>query len=152
MKLQSKLITLPLVVMIVFSQLACDASAYRKAAKASDDIALSLKALQSTVVDLYTADAIDANAARGMSRAIKNATIADDEFIAKIKTLGGKVDEASKPTVVQWVGELSASIATLNAQEAIYIKNPEAKLKLDLTLKTIQAALTIIQTTIGGAK
>ena len=121
----------------------CNDGDVRKAARAADSIASGLAAVQKANEAVFDAGLIDKEDAKAVSLLVKDATLANDVFVAKVRTLK-EIDPSSKVALVRWFGELSASIEKLNQEGVLRVKNPEAKAKLSVAFAAVQAGLDII--------
>lgn len=119
---------------------ACDDSAYRKAAKSAATISTSLKAAQQVNAQLYAQGQLTRDETVAVAQAIGNASAANELFVQRLRLL-----ENGKPAnIAAIVHELALSIDGLS-QAVLHIQDPAARQKIQLTVATIDAAIQLIQ-------
>jgi len=141
------------VLALVLLQAACTDSQLTKAAKASDDIAVSIslaidvkRSLAMSVPPLITPEE-ELTLTLALQR-VNTATMLFREKAMTFKTL----DANTKTALLPLFQTITASVTELNNQGILGIKNQDAKAKVALVLTSLSAALATIQSVLmGGA-
>lgn len=121
----------------------CKDSDLTKAAKAADDISAALGGLETVNEQVYATRLIDAQETIAVSNAISAATLANDQFVANVRSLK-KVDSSNKAQIVSWFGVLAQSLSQLSTQVSFGVKNPDARQQLQASFQIAQAAANVI--------
>lgn len=145
MKRPKKILASLLALVLVLAPLGCSDSDYRKAARAADQIASGLDAVQDLSAKLYTAyRLIDKEEARALQVGVIDATLVNDEFIAKLRALK-RIDGANKQKLGAWFGEVLTSLEKLEDGGAFHVKNENARLQLRAAFRIVRAAIATFQ-------
>ncbi len=129
----------------------CNDDDVRKAARAADGIASGLAGVQKVNVILYQGELISKDETKAIAVLVQQGTLANDEFIAKARTLRD-LDPGNKALMLQWFGEVSASLDKLNREGVLHVKNPEAQARLSVAFASVKAGADIIASLLGGAQ
>jgi hypothetical protein len=150
---KKKTLLIAIVFSLITSQLACKDSQIQKAAKATDDMAvtISLAIDAKRALALTMPPLISPEEEVTVTLALQKVNAAVGAF--RIQAMGiSKLDPNSKAKLLPLFQGISESITDLNNQGLLGIKNPEAKNKLTLILGGLAASLAIVQSVLmGGA-
>jgi hypothetical protein len=120
------------------------ADPYRKAAKASDDIAAALNAMTKIKRELGTSGKLSGDRELALTKLLLKANEADRAFVNEIKKLKADPNPASKATLCTLFNMVSSALTDLNNSGILPVEDAGAKSKLANVFSTITAALTII--------
>jgi hypothetical protein len=129
----------------------CNESQVHKANRTAKQIADDLHEFEAKVEEQYVAGTLDKDEAKNLAQLASDATLADDQFVANLKTLK-TLDAANSSLVVGWFQELADSIQKLNADGVLHIKNPKTKANFILLYQGIDAGLSTLRMLLEGLK
>lgn len=117
---------------------------YRKAAKASDDIAASINTMIKVKRELGTSGKLSRDREVALTNLLQKANDADRAFVNEIKKLKADPNPATKATLCSLFNTVSSALTDLNNSGILPIENADAKSKLTTVFSTITAASSII--------
>jgi len=127
----------------------CDDDDYRKAVRAAAGIATSLAETQAVNERLYAAALIDREEAIAIARMVKEATLANDHFVASLRRYD-RLNKNSRADLVRLVADVARSVRQLNEQGVLRIKNADARLRFRAAVDGAVTALDILAAVIGA--
>jgi len=137
---------------LILSLVACKDESIRKAARASDDMAVTV----SLAIDVkrglgQTGTKLISNEEElALTLGLQKVNTAVRAFHTQVKATKA-LDPASKNQLLQLFSGVTASVAELNQQGVLGIKNEEAKSKVTAALAGFSASFAAIQAALGGA-
>ena len=139
-----------MIYLVIATSIACKDDQIRKAARASDDMAVTIglaidakRALATSTPPLIT-HGEEIQLTLGLQK-VNAAVRAFHNEVARLS----KVDPASKGQLVALFADITKSISDLNNQGVLGIKNPDSKLKLQTILATLNTAIATINAILG---
>jgi hypothetical protein len=117
---------------------------YRKAAKASDDIAAALNTMTKIKRDLGTSGKLSADRERSLTSLLQKANDADRALVNEIKKLKADPNPAQKATLCTLFNTVTSALTDLNNSGILPVEDADAKSKLTTVFSTITAASAII--------
>jgi len=117
---------------------------YRKAAKASDDIAASLNTMIKIKRDLGTSGKLSRDREVALTNLLQKANTADRAFVNEIKKLKADPNPPTKATLCGLFNTVTSSLTDLNNNGILPVEDADAKSKLTSVFSTITAASAII--------
>jgi hypothetical protein len=132
-----------LIFVVLFAQLGCTDTDYRKATRAAAGIATGLGAVQDANESLYKAQLLDKDEARAIAQGVADAVRVNDQFVGRLRTLK-TVDASNKQLVGLWFSEVLTSLEALNQQGVLRVKNADAKAKLSVIFAGVQSSAAIL--------
>jgi hypothetical protein len=132
-----------LIFVVLFAQLGCTDTDYRKATRAAAGIATGLGAIQDANESLYKAHLLDKDEARAIAQGVADAVRVNDQFVGRLRTLK-TIDASNKQLVGLWFSEVLTSLEALNQQGVLRVKNAEAKAKLSVIFAGVQSSAAIL--------
>jgi len=117
---------------------------YRKAAKASDDIAAALNTMTKIKRELGTSGKLSRDREIALTDLLQKANTADRAFLNEIKRLKADPNPATKATLCSLFNTVSSALTDLNNNGLLPIEDADAKSKLTTVFTTITAASAII--------
>jgi hypothetical protein len=151
--MKQKMVLTGLFLLLVFTSLSfkCDGnstppdSPWRPAAKAADDIAISINTMIKTKRALAQQGTLTPAEERPLTEALLKLNTADKALVAKIKTVKSAADvPANKPTLCSMFSTVTAALNDLNNTGIVPIANPSAKTQLTVILNALNASAAII--------
>lgn len=144
-------IKIALVYLVIAASIACKDDSIRKAARASDDMAVTVglaidtkRALATSVPPLITSQEEIA-----LTLGLQKVNTAVRAFHTEVSRLS-KVDPASKGQLLALFSNITQSVSELNNQGVLGIKNEQSKIKLQTVLATLNTAIATIQAVLGA--
>lgn len=137
------------IVAVLLSGWACSESSLHKTNRAAKQVADDLHAFEGQVEQQYAAGNLDRLEAQNLAELASKATLANDTFIARVKSLPA-LDASSAAQVSAWFADLVAQINALNQQGVLQVKNQAAKDNLSLYFQSVTAGLTILEGVLQG--
>lgn len=122
----------------------CKDSDYTKAAKAVNDVAGGLQAVEQIDENLYSAHVIDKDAAKAIAGVVVEASFVNDEAITLLKSTKA-LDTTSKTQLLAYIQQVVQDVNTLQQDGALYIKDPQSKASFDAAIAGVSGALTVVQ-------
>lgn len=116
----------------------------RKAAKAADDIAGSIKAMISLKRQLAQSGKITPQEELNLTNILLKVNSADKIFVTRLKSLRATPDAATKSDLVRMFGEVTAALSDLNTSGIVSIGNADARTQLTNILNAINASVQVI--------
>jgi len=150
---KSKKVLVALLLLLSFTALSfkCDSGGgggvpdpYRKAAKASDDIAASLNTMTRIKRQLGTSGKLSHDREVALTNLLQKANDADRAFVNEIKKLKADPNPATKATLCTLFNTVSSALTDLNNSGILPVEDADAKSKLANVFTAITAATTII--------
>lgn len=126
----------------------CDDSDYRKAARAAAAVGSSLVEVQALNEQAYAANLIDRDEAVAVAKGVREATLANDHFVAALRRYK-KLNKESKADLVRMVADLAREVRALNDQGVLHIKSPTARVKFAAAIAGAVTALDVLAELIG---
>jgi hypothetical protein len=117
---------------------------YRKAAKASDDIAAALNTMTKIKRDLGTSGKLSRDREVALTGLLQKANDADRAFLNEIKKLKADPNPVQKATLCTLFNTASSALTDLNNSGIMPVEDADAKSKLATVFSTITAATGII--------
>ena len=150
--MKSKKVLVALLLLLSFTALSfkCDSGGntvsdpYRKAAKASDDIAASLNTMTRIKRELGTSGKLSHDREVALTNLLQKANDADRAFVNEIKKLKADPNPATKATLCTLFNTVSSALTDLNNSGILPVEDADAKSKLANVFTAITAATTII--------
>lgn len=151
--MKSKKVFVALLLLLSFTALSfkCDSGGggsvpdpYRKAAKASDDIAAALNTMTKVKRELGTSGKLSRDREIALTNLLQKANTADRAFLNEIKKLKADPNPATKATLCSLFNTVSSALTDLNNSGILPVEDADAKSKLANVFTTITAATTII--------
>ncbi|HKC62963.1 MAG TPA: hypothetical protein VKB86_04970 [Pyrinomonadaceae bacterium] len=115
----------------------------RKAAKACDDIAGALKAMEEAKRDLLTNGKITKEESNQLTKLLLKLVDADRTFCNGVRQ-AKQFDATNKPNLTTLFASLTSAINELNSSGILNISNADAKNRLSAIIATINAAIAVI--------
>ncbi len=152
MKRKAVLLGLFLVLALSSMSFKCDGDSatgvpdpWRRAAKAADDIAISINTMIKTKRTLGQQGTITPAEELALTNALLKANTADKALVTEIKKLKSAADvNAQKPNLCSLFGTVASSLTDLNATGLVPISNSNAKTQLATILAAMNASAAII--------
>ncbi|HXI23162.1 MAG TPA: hypothetical protein VNG71_04740 [Pyrinomonadaceae bacterium] len=149
MKSKKALVALLLLLSFTAFSFKCDSGGgvsdpYRKAAKASDDIAAALNTMTKIKRELGTSGKLSRDREIALTDLLQKANTADRAFLNEIKRLKADPNPATKATLCSLFNTVSSALTDLNNNGLLPIEDADAKSKLTTVFTTITAASAII--------
>jgi len=148
---KSKKVFVALLLLLAFTALSfkCDSGStvsdpYRKAAKASDDIAASINTMIKVKRELGTSGKLSHDREVALTNLLQKANDADRAFVTEIKKLKADPNPAQKATLCTLFNTVSSALTDLNNSGILPVEDADAKSKLANVFTAITAATTII--------
>jgi len=151
--MKQKAVLTGLFLLLVFSSLSfkCDGnstppdSPWRPAAKAADDIAISINTMIKVKRALAKQGTITPAEEKAMTVALLKLNTADKTLVNRIKMVKSATDaNAQKPNLCSLFGTLSSALSDLNQSGVMPIANPSAKTQLTNIINALNASAAII--------
>ena len=117
---------------------------YRKAAKASDDIATALNTMTKLKRDLGTSGKLSHDREVALTTLLQKANDADRAFLNEIKKLKADPNPAQKATLCTLFNTASSALTDLNTSGIMPVEDADAKSKLATVFSTITTATGLI--------
>jgi hypothetical protein len=117
---------------------------YRKAAKASDDIAAAINTMIKIKRDLGTSGKLSHDREVALTNLLQKANDADKAFVNEIKKLKADPNPATKATLCSLFNTVTSALTDLNNSGILPVEDADAKSKLATVFSTITAASAII--------
>lgn len=134
---------------ILLSGWACSGTEVHKANRAGKQIADDIHELEAQAEAEYSLGNLSKDEATALVNLASQASLADDSFEAKVKTLA-VLDGSNAAQVTGWLNELVAEVDKLNDEGVLHIKDPKTKAKFDLLYQSISAGLSTLQILLQG--
>ena len=149
--MKSKKVFIALLLLLSFTALSfkCDGGGnvsdpYRKAAKASDDIASALNTMIKVKRNLGTSGKLSRDREVALTNLLQKANDADQAFLNEIKKLKADPNPAQKATLCSLFNTVSSALTDLNNSGILPVEDADSKSKLATVFSTITTATTII--------
>ena len=148
--MKSKKVLVALLLLLSFTAFSfkCDggniSDPYRKAAKASDDIAASLNTMTKIKRELGTSGKLSHDREVALTSLLQKANDADRALVNEIKKLKADPNPATKATLCTLFNTVSSALTDLNNSGILPVEDADAKSKLANVFTAITAATTII--------
>ena len=148
--MKSKKVFVALLLLLSFTAFSfkCDggdvSDPYRKAAKASDDIASAINTMTRIKRELGTSGKISRDREVALTNLLQKANDADQAFVTEIKKLKADPNPAQKATLCTLFNTVSSALTDLNNSGILPVEDADAKSKLATVFSTITTAATII--------
>ncbi len=151
--MKQKAVLTGLFLLLVFASLSfkCDGtstpadSPWRPAAKAADDIAISINALIKAKRALAQDGSITPAEEKALTLGLLKLNTADRVLVNRIKTLKSATDaNAQKPNLCSLFSTLSSALSDLNNTGVSPIANPSAKTQLTTIINALNASAAVI--------
>lgn len=152
--MKRKAVLLGLVLLLAFSSMSfkCDGDSatgipdpWRRAAKAADDIAISINTMIKTKRTLAQQGTITRAEELALTNALLKANSADKALVTQIKTLKSASDvNAQKPNLCSLFGAVSSSLTGINATGLLPLSSDNARTQLATILAAMNASAAII--------
>ena len=137
-------------VVLVLTIVACKEEAIRKAARASDDMAVTVSLAIDTKRELAKAGLLKPEEEIPLTLGLQKVNAAVKAFHLQVEQTKA-LDPASKNQLLLLLEGVTTSVAELNQQGVLGIKNEEAKNKVSAVLAGFTAAFAAINAALGGA-
>ena len=115
----------------------------RKAAKAADDIAGTLKSMTEAKRDLLNSGKITKEESNQLTKLLLKVDAADRTFLNSVKQIR-QFDSTNKPNLATLFSAVTSAVNDLNSSGVLGIGNADAKNRLSTFIATINAAVAII--------
>jgi hypothetical protein len=151
--MKQKAVLTGLFLLLVFSSLSfkCDGtsappdSPWRPAAKAADDIAISINTMIKTKRALAQQGTITPAEELALTNSLLKLNTADKVFVNQIKTIKSATDaNAQKPSLCSMFATITSALSDLNNSGVLPIANPKAKSQLTTIITALNASVGII--------
>ena len=151
--MKQKVVLTSLFLLLVFSSLSfkCDGgstppdSPWRPAAKAADDIAISINTMIKLKRTLAQQGTITPAEELALTKSLLKLNNADKVLVNQIKTVKSATDaNAQKPNLCSLFATLTAALTDLNNSAILPIANPGAKTQLTNIINAVNASVAII--------
>lgn len=133
---------------LLLLQVACKDDAIRKAARAADDMAVTISLAIDAKRELATAGLLKPDEEIPLTLGLQKVNTAVKAFHLQVKHTK-QLDPTSKTLLLQLFAGITASVVELNHEGVLGIKNPEAKTKVAAVLAGFQVSFTAIQAVLG---
>ena len=117
---------------------------YRKAAKASDDIAAALNTMTKMKRDLGTSGKLSRDREVALTNLLQKANTADRALVNEIKKLKADPNPPTKASLCALFNTVSSALTDLNNNGILPVEDADAKSKLTTVFGTITAATAVI--------
>lgn len=117
---------------------------YRKAAKASDDIAAAINTMVRIKRELGTSGKLSRDREITLTNLLQKANTADRAFVNEIKKLKADPNPATKAALCSLFNAVTSALTDLNNNGILPIEDADAKSKLTTVFSTITAASSIV--------
>jgi hypothetical protein len=151
--MKQKLVLTGLLLLLVFTSFSfkCDGSStppdspWRPAAKAADDIAISINTMIKSKRALAHQGTITPAEERSLTAGLLKLNTADKALVNQIKTVKSATDaNAQKPTLCSLFATVTSALSDLNNTGVVPIANPSARTQLTTIINALNASATII--------
>lgn len=139
-----------IVLLLILVLVACKDDAIRKAARASDDMAVTISLAIDTKRELAKAGLLKPDEEIPLTLGLQKVNTAVKAFHLQVKNTKA-LDPASKNQLLLLFSGITSSVADLNQQGVLGIKNEQAKAKVSAVLAGFTTAFAAIQAALGGA-
>lgn len=140
---------LPVLVLLLLTLVACKDDSIRKAARAADDMAVTIGLAIDTKRELAAAGLLPPEQELPLTLGIQKVNTSVKAFHLQVKNTK-ELDPTSKDLLLRLFAEITAGVAELNHQGVLEIKNPEAKTKVSAVLAGFQVSFVVIQAVLEG--
>lgn len=146
-RLRSPILAFVLIASVIAT--ACTDADRKKLAQASDDFARGLQTALALDDSLIKANLISKDDAIVVTGAILDVNHIAQQFNENAKTYG-KSGGSTKADLLKLASGLSASLATLNQQGTLHIKNANSKTQFLAAMAVMNTALGVLTAVVGG--
>lgn len=145
-----QLLSLTMVCALVFLiGVACDQGEYHKAADAAAKVSSSLKAAVSESEALYRAGAIGKDEFVNLLVELDHAAYVNDEYVRQLRSFK-TIDATNRSVLVNWIGDMTRSVDSLNANGVLHVKNAESQQKLAVYVTALRGSIQILGALLGA--
>jgi hypothetical protein len=137
-----------LILLLISAQLACKPESIRKAAKAADDMAITISVSIDTKRSLAASGMLTPEEEIPLTLGLQKVNSSVKAFHLQVKNTK-ELDQASKTLLLGLFSGIVDSVAELNQTGVLGIKNPEAKTKITTILAGFQISMSMIQVALG---
>jgi hypothetical protein len=137
------------VLALILGLMACKDEAVRKAARASDDMAVTVGLAIDTKRSLAASGLLKPEEEIPLTLGLQKVNASIKAFHAQVKRTS-VLDQTSKPQLALLFSNITSAVAELNEKGVLGIKDPEAKAKVTAVLAGFTTAFAVIQAVIGG--
>lgn len=139
------------ILLVAVLAVACDADERKKLAKASDDFARGIAMALALDDALIKQKVISNDDAIVITSAILDANRIARQFNDRA-SLYGKSGGSTKSELLQLTSDIDGSLATLQKQGVLRIKNPASQAQFTAALAIMKSAVAVAQAILGGSK
>jgi len=137
-------------VLLILVLAACKDESIRKAARASDDMAVTISLAIDTKRQLALAGLLKPEEEIPLTLGLQKVNTAVKAFYLQVKNTS-TLDPAAKNQLLLLFSGITTSVEELNQQGVLGIRNEEAKTKISAVLAAFTTAFAAIQVALGGA-
>lgn len=132
---------------------ACNESQVRESALAAHRIVASVSAATDIKDELLTAELIDSNESKQIAILLRDANRAALAFNDKVKEYSSQktIPPNARDELLTLFDDVTATVAKLNDQGVLHIKNETARSRLAAVLATINASISVIKGVLKNA-
>jgi hypothetical protein len=142
---------LAFVIVAALAAAACSDADRKKLAQADDDFARGLQTALALDDSMIKGSLISKDDALTLTTALLDLSRLSQEFHNNAKTYGLS-GGSTKADLLKLASGMSASLATLNAQGVLRIKNPDSKTQFLGAMAVLNTALGVLTAVLGGLK
>ena len=136
--------------LLIIGLVACKDESIRKAARASDDMAVTVGLAIDAKRELAASGLLKPEEEIPLTLGLQKVNTAVKAFHLQVKNTS-QLDPTSKNQLLLLLSGVTTSVAELNQQGVLGIKNEQAKTKISTILAGFNAAFAAIQAALGGA-
>ena len=144
MRLRTRLVAVPLVVLLTIGMVACEKKVTRKLLRYNSAVVEATTELQFQAIDAYGAQEIGVDEARGIVTGTTQVLQVSRELNNTLSLISEWTPD-NREQVLNLILQLAESVRQLNQDGVLRIKNDSKRAALNKTLLVIEAALAAIQ-------